>query len=108
MATAAPAPAARNSRGVGNDPPLVRWSLTLLALAAMAVFIVLPLFAVFVQAFQKGVAAYLTAIEDPNTLSAIKLSLLTAGIALSVAAAAQAALQNGPSVNPASGDPPGA
>ena len=82
MATVAPALTARNSRIVRHDPPLVRWSLTLLALAAMAVFIVLPLFAVFVQAFAKGVAAYLTAIEDPNTLSAIKLSLLTAGIAV--------------------------
>jgi sulfate transport system permease protein len=80
MATAAPALTARNSQIVRHDPPLVRWGLTLLALVAMGIFIILPLLAVFVQAFQKGVAAYLTAIEDPNTLSAIKLSLLTVGI----------------------------
>jgi sulfate transport system permease protein len=65
-----------------RDPAIVQWGLTLLALLAMGLFIVLPLFAVFVQAFEKGWAAYLTAIEDPNTLAAVKLSLLTVGISV--------------------------
>jgi sulfate transport system permease protein len=60
----------------------VRWGLTLLALLSLGLFIVLPLVAVFVQAFEKGWHAYLTAIQDPNTLSAMKLSLLTVGIAV--------------------------
>jgi sulfate/thiosulfate transport system permease protein len=57
-------------------------TLILLALLAMGLFIVLPLVAVFVQAFEKGLPAYMAAIADPNTLSAIKLSLLTLGISV--------------------------
>jgi len=64
------------------DPPLVRRSLIILALAAMGLFVVLPLVAVFVQAFEKGWQAYLTVVTQPDTVAAIKLSLLTAGIAV--------------------------
>jgi sulfate transport system permease protein len=53
-----------------------------LALGSLGLFIVLPLAAVFVQAFSKGVAVYLAAVREPDTLSAIKLSLLAAGIAV--------------------------
>jgi sulfate transport system permease protein len=42
----------------------------------------LPLAAVFVQAFSKGIGVYLAAVSEPDTLSAIKLSLLAAGIAV--------------------------
>jgi sulfate transport system permease protein len=60
----------------------VRWGLTALALGLLGLFIVLPLAAVFVQAFSKGVGVYLAAVREPDTLSAIKLSLLAAGIAV--------------------------
>jgi sulfate transport system permease protein len=81
------APAQRQSTGVRresvrHDPKLVQWSLTFLALLGLGVFIVLPLFAVFVQAFAKGWSAYLHAIEEPNTLSAARLSLLAVGISV--------------------------
>jgi len=69
-------------RNIRHDPPLVRWGLTLLALLALGVFIVLPLVAVFVQAFAKGLPVYLAAIREPDTLSAIRLSLLAAGISV--------------------------
>ena len=69
-------------RSIRRDPPLVRWGLTLLALLALGVFIVLPLVAVFVQAFAKGLPVYLAAIREPDTLSAIRLSLLAAGISV--------------------------
>ncbi|MGA2274225.1 MAG: sulfate ABC transporter permease subunit CysW [Bryobacteraceae bacterium] len=69
-------------RNIRHDPPLVRWGLTLLALLALGVFIVLPLVAVFVQAFAKGVPTYLAAIREPDTLSAIRLSLVAAGISV--------------------------
>ena len=65
-----------------RTPPLVQWGLTLLALLSLGLFIVLPLVAVFVQAFAKGAGAYLKAIQDPNTLSAAKLSLLAVGISV--------------------------
>jgi sulfate transport system permease protein len=63
-----------------RDPLVVRCGLIALALAALGVLIVLPLVAVFVQAFQKGAAVYFAAIRQPDTLAAIRLSLLTAAI----------------------------
>jgi sulfate transport system permease protein len=41
-----------------------------------------PLVAVFVEAFKKGWEAYLAAIIDPDAISAIKLTLITAAIAV--------------------------
>jgi sulfate transport system permease protein len=61
---------------------VVRWILTGLALAALALFIVLPLAAVFVQAFEKGAVAYRDAIAQPETVSAIELSLLAVAISV--------------------------
>jgi sulfate transport system permease protein len=81
-AAASLAPAAALPKIGRRDPPIVRWGLTLLALGALGLFIVLPLVAVFVQAFAKGWRAYLAAITDPNTLSAAKLSLLAVGISV--------------------------
>ena len=66
----------------GQDPAVVRWGLTALALGALGLFIVLPLVTVFVQALSQGVSVYLAAVREPDTLSAIKLSLLAAGIAV--------------------------
>jgi len=74
--------AAANPRNIRRDPPLVRWGLTLLALLALGLFIVLPLAAVFVQAFAKGLPVYLAAIREPDTLSAIWLSLVAAGVSV--------------------------
>jgi sulfate/thiosulfate transport system permease protein len=65
-----------------KDPVLVRWILTGLALAALVLIIVLPLAAVFVQAFEKGWQAYRDAIAQPETVSAIELSLLAVGISV--------------------------
>jgi sulfate transport system permease protein len=65
-----------------KDPAWVRWTLTGLALAALALIIVLPLAAVFVQAFEKGWQAYRDAIVQPETVSAIELSLLAVGISV--------------------------
>jgi sulfate transport system permease protein len=67
---------------IKRDPACVQLSLTILALLAMGLFIVLPLVAVFVQAFAKGWEGYRVAVQNPETLSAICLSLLTVGIAV--------------------------
>ena len=72
----------RQEKRMAADPRPVRWLLTALALAALGLFVALPLVAVFVQAFDKGWAAYLVAIADPFTRSAILLSLLATGIAV--------------------------
>jgi len=65
-----------------KDPAWVRWALTGLALAALLLIIVMPLTAVFVQAFEKGWRAYRDAIAQPETVSAIELSLLAVGISV--------------------------
>jgi sulfate/thiosulfate transport system permease protein len=63
-------------------PALMRWLLIGGALAFLGVFLVVPLVAVFTYALQKGVGAYLAALSDPETLSAIRLTLLAAAIAV--------------------------
>src|SRR5690349_7011818 len=52
------------------------------ALLFLTLFLFVPLVAVFVEAFKKGVDVYLAAIVEPDALSAIKLTLITAAIAV--------------------------
>lgn len=61
-----------------SEPAAVRWLLIAVALAFLALFLLLPLAAVFVEAFDKGWQAYLAALHEPDTLSAIWLTLVTA------------------------------
>ncbi len=65
-----------------TEPAWVR--LVLLGLAALFIglFLVIPLVAVFVQALQKGWQMYGQAISEPDAISAIKLTLIAAGIAV--------------------------
>lgn len=60
----------------------MRWTLTGVALGFLALVLVLPLVLVFVQAFAKGLPAYWSAIAEPDALSAAKLTLLVASIAV--------------------------
>ncbi len=64
------------------EPPFVRWLLIGVALLFLGLFLVVPLAAVFVEAFAKGVGYYFHTFNDTNTLSAIKLTFLTAAIAV--------------------------
>jgi sulfate transport system permease protein len=52
------------------------------ALLFLAVFLVMPLLAVFAQALAKGFGVYFAAIAEPMALSAVKLTLLVALIAV--------------------------
>jgi sulfate transport system permease protein len=62
------------------EPPAARGLLIALALAFLALFLVVPLAAVFVQAFAKGARAYLEAIREPAALAAVRLTLVVAAI----------------------------
>jgi sulfate transport system permease protein len=64
------------------EPLWVRSLLIAVALAFLTVFLIVPLVAVFAEAFKKGWQAYLDAIVDPDAVSAIKLTLIAAGIAV--------------------------
>lgn len=59
-----------------------RIGLTVLAIAFLAFFLLMPLIAVFAEALRNGVEAYLASFDDPDTLSAIKLTVLVAAIAV--------------------------
>ncbi len=65
-----------------SDPAWVRWLVTSLAVIFLGLFIVLPLICVFNQAFSKGIEAYVAALRDPDTLSAIRLTLIVAAISV--------------------------
>jgi sulfate transport system permease protein len=65
-----------------HESPVARLVLTATALAFLALFLLLPLVAVFAQALEKGWAAYLAALSEPMALAALELTLLTAGIAV--------------------------
>lgn len=62
----------------------VRWTLITVALLFLVIFLVLPLAAVFVEAFAKGWQTYLDSIRDPDAVSAIRLTLVASGIAVSL------------------------
>lgn len=65
-----------------SEPAVVRWLLTAAALLFLGLFLFIPLGVVFVTALQKGVEFYLQTFRDPDTLAAIRLTLLAAGIAV--------------------------
>jgi sulfate/thiosulfate transport system permease protein len=69
-------------RAVTADRPLVRAVLIATALAFLVLFLLLPLFAVFVEALRQGLSAYLAGITEPDALAAIRLTLLVAAIAV--------------------------
>ncbi|SSW68037.1 sulfate ABC transporter permease subunit CysW [Achromobacter agilis] len=65
-----------------TEPRWVRGALLAVALAFLALFLLVPLAAVFAEAFKKGWQLYLAAIVEPDALAAIRLTLLVAAIAL--------------------------
>jgi len=77
---AQPAPIRR--RSATTEHPLIRWLLTGIALAFLALFLLMPLVAVFYEALSKGFAAYLAALIEPDALAAIRLTLIAAAIAV--------------------------
>jgi sulfate transport system permease protein len=81
-ASTLPAPRRAAQRRVTAERPFVRWLLIGAALLFLGLFLVVPLAAVFAEAFAKGVGFYLHTFNDANTLSAIKLTFLTAAIAV--------------------------
>jgi sulfate/thiosulfate transport system permease protein len=72
----------RKKTNSGNA--FVRWLLIAAALLFLALFLVTPLLTVFVEALDKGWAAYKAAIVEPDAWSSIYLSLFAAAIAVPV------------------------
>jgi sulfate ABC transporter, permease protein CysW len=60
----------------------VRWLLISIALLFLGLAVVMPLVSVFIEAFKKGFDVYKAAITDPDALSALRLTLFVALIAV--------------------------
>ena len=67
-----------------REPRAVRLLLVTLAVAAMTLFLLVPLAAVFVEAFRDGATAWLAAVSEPDARHALGLTLLVAAIAVPV------------------------
>lgn len=65
-----------------TEAPVVRWILIGIALLFIALVVVLPLVTVISQSLRKGWDVYIGALSDPDALSALKLTLVTALIAV--------------------------
>ncbi len=72
---ASAAPAVGESRGV-------RTLLIAISVVFLAIFLLAPLAVVFAEAFAQGLAAYFNSFTNPDTLAAIRLTLLAAVIAV--------------------------
>ena len=72
----------RRAEAGTTEAAWVRYTLIGISLVFLFLFLVLPLAAVFVEAFRKGFDAYWEALKEPDAWSAIRLTLITALIAV--------------------------
>jgi sulfate transport system permease protein len=70
------------ARGATEDPAWIKVAILALVGGFLALVLILPLATVFFEALRKGVGPALAAIRNPDAVSAIKLTLLTAAIAV--------------------------
>lgn len=70
------------SQDATREAPWVRYSIIGLSLIFFLACLLLPLVLVFVEAFRQGIQVYFQALVHPDTLAAVKLTLLTAAIAV--------------------------
>jgi len=83
----APPPRAATAHGSTGprstpDPLWLKATLITIAVGFLALVVVVPLVSVFVLAFEKGLGQYLQAIGEPDTMAAIRMTLLAAAIAV--------------------------
>lgn len=75
-------PTTSRMRSATQEPWWVKSLLMLTALGFLGLFLLVPLASVFAEAFRKGWQAYFSAVVEPDALSAIRLTLITAAIAV--------------------------
>ena len=79
---ALPGASAIRFRPVTMERKRVRVALILVSLAFLGLFLVMPVVAVFVEAFRGGMPAFAEAIFEPDAAAAIRLTLLVAAISV--------------------------
>ncbi|SFI09126.1 sulfate transport system permease protein [Bosea sp. OK403] len=72
----------RDTRRIRGEGVVVQAVLIAVSLAFLALFLLLPLVSVFVEAGARGWTAYKAAVTEPDAVAAIHLTLLVAGIAV--------------------------
>ena len=72
----------RSALAATAEPPWVRRTLIGVALLFLTLFLFVPLAAVFIEAFKKGLGVYVAAITEPDAVSAIWLTLVAAAISV--------------------------
>ena len=65
-----------------TEPAWVRWTLITIALGFLALFLVLPLVAVFAEALAKGLGAYFASFNNADAWHALKLTLMVTVVAV--------------------------
>src|SRR5690349_3653006 len=65
-----------------TESPVTKAVLITVALLFLVLFLILPLAAVFVEALRKGAGEFFASFGDPDTLAAVRLTLLVAAIAV--------------------------
>jgi sulfate transport system permease protein len=73
-----------NHAATHTEPAPVRWALLFLALSFLGLFLLVPLAVVFGEAFRKGFDVYLAAVVEADALSALRLTLLAAGVSVAL------------------------
>lgn len=61
-----------------KESAIVKWSLILISLLYLSLFLILPLISIFVMALEKGWETYVASITHPDALAAIKLTIIVA------------------------------
>lgn len=70
------------NRPVTTESPLVRTVLITITVIILTLFLLMPLFAVFAEAFRRGWEVFLASLHEDAALSAIKLTLLAAAVSV--------------------------
>lgn len=65
-----------------TESKAVRYTLIGIALLFLGLIVILPMVSVIAESFRKGWEAYLSALSDPDAMSALKLTLITAAVAV--------------------------
>ncbi len=71
-----------NSKSSQGESPLVKYLLIGTAVLFLGLMLVIPLLTVFTEAFRKGIDAYFNSFSNEYVIQAIKLTLITAAIAV--------------------------
>lgn len=77
-------PLTNNKPRKSVEPKWVQYTLIALVMAFLILMLLIPLVSIFIEAMSQGFDLYIAALSDPDALSAIKLTLLTAAIVVPV------------------------